>query len=236
MADTRVWRRALSALAGRAPLQRLLRGPATPRATLRNLLEQYPDAVGMVVAMGDMTYRVSNMDPFELYCLAAITRIRRPRTIFEFGTYDGATTLWLARNVPEAQIFTLDLPPELRGYWERSTLVSGSEGEDGLGARFKGTPYESRITQLLGDSRSYDFSDYFGRMDLVVVDADHSYECAKADSENALRILSPRGAVVWDDYGWPGVVQAVDEVAERHGLSTVRLIPTELVVYDRATP
>ena len=52
----------------------------------------------MLVAMGDMTYRVSNMDPFELYCLAAIARIRRPRTIFEVGTYDGATTLWWRRQ------------------------------------------------------------------------------------------------------------------------------------------
>jgi predicted O-methyltransferase YrrM len=207
-----------------------------PRTPTRNLLEEYPDAVGMVVTLGDVTYRVSNMDPFELYCLAAIARIRNPRTIFEFGTYDGATTLWLAQTVPDAEIFTIDLPQDDRANWEKRTLVSGSADGDGVGARFKGTGYAPRITQLLGDSRTYDFSDYFGRMDLVVVDAGHSYECASSDTENALRMLSPRGAVVWDDYGWPGVVRAVDEATERHGLTAVRLVPTELVVYDRAAP
>jgi predicted O-methyltransferase YrrM len=210
------------------------RGDPVPRARRRNLLEQYPNAAGMVVEMGDLTYRVSNMDPFELYCLSAIARIRKPKTIFELGTYDGTTTLWLAKTVPDAEVFTLDLPPELRSEWERATL-SGPEGGDGLGVRFNGTPYAAQITQLIGDSRSFDFSDYFGRMDLVLVDADHSYESARSDTENALRMVSPEGAVVWDDYdGWPGVVQAVDEAAERYGFSPVRIIPTELAVYDRA--
>lgn len=190
----------------------------------------------MVVAMGDITYRISNMDPFELYCLAAIARIRKPRTIFEFGTYDGATTLWLAKNAPDADIYTLDLPPELRGDWEKATLTNVDDGGDGLGARFRGTPPAARITQLLGDSRSFDFTDYIGEMDLVVVDADHSYECARPDTENALRMLSPRGVVVWDDYGWPGVVRAVDEAAGSHGFTAVRLVPSELVVYDRGAP
>jgi predicted O-methyltransferase YrrM len=200
----------------------------------RNLLEQYPEAVGMVVAMGDVTYRVSNMDPFELYCLAAIARIREPKTIFEFGTYDGATTLWLANTVPEAEVFTLDLPPELLGDWERETLTTGPKGADGLGTRFRSTPHSGRITQLLGDSRTFDFSDFFGRMDLIVVDADHSYECARSDTENALRMLSPRGTLVWDDFGWPGVIQAVEEAAEYHGFTPVHLIPSELALYDRA--
>jgi predicted O-methyltransferase YrrM len=201
----------------------------------RNLLEQYPEAAGMVVAMGDVTYRVSNMDPFELYCLTAICRVREPKTIFEFGTYDGATTRWLAKTVPEAEVFTLDLPPELRGEWDQATLATGPEGSDGVGSRFRATPYAAQITQLFGDSRSFDFRDFFGRMDLVVVDADHSYECASSDTENALKMLSPRGAVVWDDYGWPGVIRAVGAAAERHGFTAAHLIPSELAVYDRAT-
>ena len=105
---------------------------------------------------------------------------------------------------------------------------------DGLGARFRGTEHAARIAQLRGDSRTYDFSDFLGRIDLVVVDAGHSYECAHSDTENALKMLSPLGAVVWDDDGSPGVVRAVDEGAERYELSAVRLVPTELVVYERA--
>lgn len=197
-------------------------------------MEQYPEADGMVVAMGHMAYRLFNMDPFELYCLAVIARIREPRTIFEFGTYNGATTLWLAKTLPGAEVFTLDLPRELR-VWDRATSVAGPDTGEGLGARFAGTPYAARITQLIGDSRTFDFSPYFGRMDLIVVDADHSYEGARSDTENALRMLSPSGTIAWDDCVWPGVTRAIDEAAEHHGFTAVRLVPSELAVYDRLT-
>lgn len=188
----------------------------------------------MSIPMGDVTYRVSNMDPFELYCLAAIANIRQPKTVFEFGTYDGATSLWLAKNLPDARIFTLDLPPDLLGDWEKTTLTTGSDGHNGVGSRFRGTPYEARITQLLGDTRTFDYRDFLGRMDLVVVDADHSYECARSDTENALRLVSEDGVIVWDDFGWPGVSRAIEEAAEAHRFTPVNLIPSELAVYDRS--
>lgn len=233
-----VWRRTVTrGLPARRFVNTLVRrarvGNWVTRVVARNLLEQYPEAVGITVPMGDVTYRVSNMDPFELYCLAAIAQVRKPKTIFEFGTYDGATTLWLAKNAPEAQVFTFDLPPDLLGEWEKATLAGPLHGDNWVGSRFKDTPFETRITQLLGDSRTFDFSEYFGKIDLVVVDADHSYECASSDTDNALRMVSPRGTVVWDDYGWPGVSQAIEEASERYGLTAVHLIPSELVVYDQ---
>ncbi len=52
-------------------------------------------------------------------------------------------------------------------------------------------------------------------MDLILVNAGHEYEYVQADTANALKMLSPAGLLVWDDYhvGWPGVVRAVEEVA-----------------------
>jgi predicted O-methyltransferase YrrM len=235
--DSHFWSRAVSSLRGGPDPQVeqvAIADVWAPLAERRNLVEEYPEAVGMVVHMGDVTYRISNMDPSELYCLAVIARIRQPRTIFEFGTYDGATTRWLAQVAPHAEIFTIDLPLELRGEWESATLVDRSSGGDGLGARFRDTAAASRITQLLGDSRTYDFTEYFGSMDLIVVDADHAYESARSDTESALNMLSTRGVVIWDDYVWPGVVQAVDEAAEHHGFRAINLAPSELAVYDRA--
>jgi predicted O-methyltransferase YrrM len=233
--DLRHWSRALSSLArhGRDKefvkqlLNSGLKADARPGADGTFILKAFPELRGLTVPMGDVTYTRSNMDPLEQYFLAAIASKRRPRTIFEIGTFDGSTTLLLARAAPEAQIFTLDLPPD-------SPVVSESGTTERLadmgswGVRFQDQPEAGRITQLFGDSREYDFSPYYGKIDLVVVDGGHTADCVTPDSENALRMVAPGGIVVWDDYeeGWPSVTQSVDEVAARHGLYLVHLQKT----------
>jgi hypothetical protein len=102
----------------------------------------------MVVAIGDVTYRVSNMDPFELYCLAAIGRIHKPEPSSSSGRTTGTTTLWLAKHLPESEMFTLDLPLDSRDEWHGTTLAA-SDG-DGLGAasRERSTSSGSRSSSV----------------------------------------------------------------------------------------
>ena len=71
-------------------------------------------------------------------------------------------------------------------------------------------------------------------MGLVIVDAGHGYEEASIDSENAVRLAGPTGVVIWDDYipMWPGVMQAVNETAARHGFSVFRLRGTGFAIRD----
>ncbi|MBU0953165.1 MAG: hypothetical protein KKA90_01950 [Nanoarchaeota archaeon] len=54
--------------------------------------------------------RYGQVDFTEMATICSIARIRNPRVIFEFGRFDGLTTLCLAQAVPYAQIYTLDLP------------------------------------------------------------------------------------------------------------------------------
>ena len=199
----------------------------------------FPEAAGATIPLGDVTYRPWNIDPLEQYCIAAIARARRPPTIFEIGTFDGSTTLLLAKVLPEARIWTLDLPPDSYvppARPDRDPRDSDTTPRsDQVGARFRGEPEEKRITQLLGDSRTFAFDEYVGRMDMVIVDGSHDYDCVRADTENALRLTTPNATIIWDDYSirWPGVVRAVDEVAERDRLTILRLAPTDLAVLDR---
>jgi len=205
----------------------------TGKAPSRHVLDVYPDIVGVTVSMGDVTYKVWNMDPMERFCLAAIAKLVQPERIFEFGTFDGATTLLLARSVPSAQVFTLDLPPE--DYIAPEAVgFPRSPGEYETPHEFRGTPEAERITQLLGDSQTFDYREFVGRVGLVVVDAGHGYEAASADSENALRLAGPSGVVVWDDYvpNWPMVMLAVNEATERHGLSTFLVRGTGFAIHD----
>jgi hypothetical protein len=218
-------------LAGDAPSP-----PALPPEV--EFLDAYPEAAGMTVPMGDVAYKVWNMDPLERFCVAAIARLMQPERIFEFGTFDGATALLLARAVPTAEIFTLDLPPETyvapEAFGFPRSPGNFASPHDEVGHEFRGTPEAERITQLFGDSRTFDFSEYTGRMGVVIVDAGHGYEAASADSENAIRLAGPTGLVIWDDYipMWPGVMRAVNETAARHNFSVFRLRGTGFAIRD----
>jgi predicted O-methyltransferase YrrM len=239
--DTRYWSRAIGSfvrnLRHKAFLVDILsaglKADSAPKAEAVDILKVYPKAKREFVPMGDVRFRIYNMDPMEQYCLAALALLRRPKKIFEFGTFDGATSLLLSRVVPDAQIYTLDLPPDMVTAAD-DHLKRALEAVDGEGSRFRDTPESARITQLYGDSREFDFSPYFHQMDLVIVDGGHQAECVFPDTENALAMVAPGGIVVWDDYttNWPSVVAAVDGAAERYGLSVVRLNSTDFAVYD----
>ena len=207
-----------------------LRADEEPRALPVPFIPSYREAKQQVVPMGDVRYMVWNMDPLEQFSLAALAGVRRPERIFEIGTFDGSTTMLLARMVPQAQIYTLDLPP---GHVDGLNEIALAE-VDGTGSRFRDTPEAQQITQLYGDSREFDFTPYYKEMDMVVVDGGHEADCVRADTENALKMVSPGGIVVWDDYTprWPAVIKAVDDAAQRHGLLVVRLINTDIALFD----
>jgi predicted O-methyltransferase YrrM len=155
----------------------------------------------------------------ELVILGLICRYLRARRVFEVGTFTGSTTLLFAMNTPgDAEIHTLDLEPN-----HRTTHVHGlGTGLPAfrLGAKFTGTHYADKIIQHFGDSQAFDPGDLGGQFDLVLIDADHTYEFVKHDTRMAFSLVRPEGAVVWDDYRWTpnhrecaGVTRVVHETA-----------------------
>lgn len=182
-----------------------------------------------------------NVSGYELLVIAQLVKARKLAAVFEIGTFDGRTTLNLAANLSEpGRVFTLDLPPE---DWNRTGLkiACGDENfikKERSGARFAGTPYAARITQLYGDSATFDFTPYEGTMDAVFVDGAHSYEYVKNDTRIALRLLKPSGGLIlWHDYGsrwWKDLTRAMNELYREPEFSTMRHIRgTTLVVWSR---
>ncbi|MEB3291644.1 MAG: class I SAM-dependent methyltransferase [Synechococcales bacterium] len=176
----------------------------------------------------------------ELLTLGAICQQFRPRRIFEIGTYRGASTLTMAMNTPpETQIWTLDLAPEMQ-----STHVHGlgvGVPNFPVGELYRDTSYESRIHQLYGNSQVLDFSPYYGSMDLVLIDADHTYEFVKTDTEVALKLLKPGGMILWDDYLWieqfpecAGVTRCLDELSTT--LPCFQIAETRLAMHLNGFP
>jgi predicted O-methyltransferase YrrM len=132
----------------------------------------------------------------EIAALAVITAGKRPGEILEFGTYDGAGTwhMW-ANSDRSARITTLDLPANI--------TVEGSTdiGLQGI-ARRPFLPEDSRVRLIETDSRAWQ-PDFSG-IDLCFIDAGHSYECVKNDTEKALPMMSAGGVIIWHDATWRG--------------------------------
>ena len=172
------------------------------------------------------------MLPEELLVLCKITRDKDPQTIFEIGTFMGATTLRLAAN-SQADVYTLDLPP--KGHPDFVPPPVDDPGldvyPDSPGACFAETDYSGRIQQLYGNSQTFDYSPYLEKMDLVFVDGSHHFDLVLRDSMNAFKMLKPNGVIVWHDYEkWaPEVMDALQTVSQRFPL--VHISGTSLAVY-----
>jgi predicted O-methyltransferase YrrM len=163
----------------------------------------------------------------EVLTLAAICRHLRPRRIFEFGTHTGSSTLVMAINVSaDTEIFTLDL-----------------EASERVGSAYRDTEYSSRIRQLFGDSKTFDYAPYLGKVDFVFIDADHTYDGVKSDTEKAFELLRPGGVIVWDDYRWldvhvecVGVTLFLNEFGKTHPVFNIAGTRFGIYVDQRTEP
>lgn len=162
-----------------------------------------------------------NVTDRELIVLNSLVGRSGARAIFEIGTFDGRTTRNLAANCSlDGRVWTLDLPRESMRSLEAPIHAHEEKyvNKAHSGARYMGTPEGSRIEQLYGDSASYDFSRFKGKMDFVFVDASHAYKYVVNDSLVALAMLREEGGtIVWHDYGrWDGVTRALNDLNSRH--------------------
>jgi predicted O-methyltransferase YrrM len=169
--------------------------------------------------------------------LATIVSALQPKKIFETGTFRGVAALTMALNAPQADVYTLDLPEAVSDS-ELETLTKGDRewvrlSRTSTGFAFAGHPAAERIHQLRGNSLTFDPPVSLANTDLCFIDGGHSYECVKADTETALKILSPDGAIVWDDYTWfiDGVSEYLTEL--RRTLPLHRIAGSQLVLYRR---
>lgn len=173
------------------------------------------------ITLSEASPREGNVTTLELALLNGLVRRLQPATIFEIGTFDGRSSLnMLLNGPPQAQVYTLDLPPDQA----LQTALPIEKGDvhfiqkSESGERWKRHAVGGRIQQLFGDSASFDFSPYHGRMDFIFVDGSHAYEYVRNDTAVALALARPEGAlIVWHDYDgpWPGVTTYLNELQAR---------------------
>jgi len=195
--------------------------PLIPEVKLSDIFE-----IQQPVKLVEIEGRKGNVNLFELSVLNLFVREFQPNMIFEIGTFDGRTTLNFAINSPpDAKIYTLDLP--------KNNLITPAlpvgEGDNvyiedkATGKRFKEKredifPEKRKIIQLYGDSATFDFTPYYGKMDMIFIDGAHSYEYVLNDSDIAFKLLkNGKGIIIWHDYCvYPGVTRALNEISQKH--------------------
>src|SRR5208282_1176214 len=188
-----------------------------PRLELREVM---PGTEAVSITILETFNRVLGitLDIEECAVLIALAKCSGAKKILEIGTFDGTTALNLAANTaPDAQIVTVDLPPDWSG--DLSLEVPGEyrnvTDRKGVGRRFLNTPYQPKIRQVYGDSAKMDWSALSGPFDMIFVDACHHYQYVLSDTRNALKHLRANGGlIVWHDYGYvKGVSDVVDETS-----------------------
>lgn len=158
----------------------------------------------------------------ELTCLAYLMRKLAPARVLEIGTFKGRTTRLLAANAGDnAHIWTIDLP--------------AAQCAHSVGEFYRDTPYAGRITQLNGDTLTYNFDKYAKQMDFVWVDACHDYPFVVNDTEVALRCSKSGAWIAWHDYRhtayWSGVTKRVRELSsDRRLMNLSHVLGTSIVV------
>ncbi|MDO9464983.1 MAG: class I SAM-dependent methyltransferase [bacterium] len=156
-----------------------------------------------------------NVSLYELIVINSLIQSYNPSKLFEIGTFNGRTTCNMSANCsPESTVYTLDLPKD-RINFTKLPIVNGEKiyiKKNVIGCRYLGTDYEKKIVQLFGDSATFDFSQFFNKIDFVFVDGSHSYEYVLNDSKKAIKLLRNRlGVILWHDYGvWEGVTRVLN--------------------------
>lgn len=144
----------------------------------------------------------------DILSLCLLCHLVKPHRIFEIGTFDGYSATAMALNSPPgAIVHTLDLPRRNAGKLQTTVVdekyVAAHDRIERMA--WDGTPAQQKITQLIGDSATFDFSPYHKRIDLFFIDGAHSYDYVRSDTAAALRCTHPASIIAWHDFGRMGV-------------------------------
>lgn len=119
----------------------------------------------------------------------------------EVGVRDGRTTFYLLDNIPNLTIYAIDL--SIRGFYNNEVKAK----------------YGDRLIPI--ESSSEQAADRFadGSLDLVFIDANHSYAFVKKDIQKYTPKLKSTGLLTGHDIDYPGVNKAVNEVIKDYDVA-----------------
>ena len=134
-------------------------------------------------------------DYLVLHCLL---RKYNPATILEIGTHIGTGTNIICNALPDAKVYSLDLPESEADKSQQHPLHKTAEiGE------YCTFPY----TQLLADSLKFDYSAY--QFDAFFIDGEHDRRHVYHETRQA--ILNGASLIIWHDADISGVYNGITD-------------------------
>ena len=142
--------------------------------------------------LGPMTYLDGGSLPTDLLLLAGLAEGIEDCSYFEIGTWRGESVATVASRARTC--YTLCLPDEEMRRQGMHPVTIASHGQFSRGL--------DHVTQLRGDSRTFDFGQFQRKFDLIFIDGDHHYDVVKSDTIQVFRhLVHEQSVVVWHDYG-----------------------------------
>lgn len=137
----------------------------------------------------------------EISSLCHLVSALRPRKVLEIGSFRGLTTLNIAMNAPDAEIHTLDLPPN----FDPAGTQFANNDPNTINARgsyyYEGRDEAARLHQHYGDTATFNYGEIGGGVDLCLIDAAHSYDYVRNDTIRSLGLMAKDSLMLWHDYG-----------------------------------
>lgn len=162
------------------------------------------------VGAGNVNQILTDTTITELHILYRLAQGCPPNArILEIGSYLGASTCYLAAGVARnnGTVFCVDT-------WQNETMTDGLRDTFAeFSANTRGI--QSFLQIIRKRSEQLDDTDLTLPVDLVFIDADHSYLAVKEDFERVSGWLTPIGVVVFhDSRSHPGVSRVIGEALE----------------------
>lgn len=148
-------------------------------------------------------------------------------TIVEIGSYLGASSCFLAEGAKQtnSRVYCVDT-------WQNEGMTEGIR--DTFGEFMNNVSTLKNITPLRGTSTTV-ANGFNGPIDLLFIDADHSYEAVITDLKCWVPKLKPEGWLLLHDWGWAeGVQRAVEEIVLPIQSAPPQILPNLYAV--RVTP
>jgi predicted O-methyltransferase YrrM len=137
--------------------------------------------------LGTFAFLDGGSSPLDLSIIRGLCKTVPNCTFFEIGTCRGESVA----NVADvcSKCYTMDLAPE-----QFADKIEGST----MGYFSKNI---KNVTQLIGDSTTFDYAGMNQKFDVIFIDGDHHYESVKGDTENVFKYLVHENSIViWHDY------------------------------------
>ena len=158
-----------------------------PVITMDQLFHTHP------VSLGPMTFLDGGSLPTDMMLLSGLAEGIADCRYFEIGTWRGESVASLSPRVASCHTLCLsDQEMRFLGMHEKSIATHRLFSRD-----------LDNVTQLRGDSRTYDFASLDQKFDLVFIDGDHHHDFILSDTRNVFEhLVHDESIVLWHDYGF----------------------------------